>query len=51
MGAIISQIIITDKYFDDIFKKRKNNKIKNVDKNIIEQVEYKYTSLLPCCKR
>ena len=51
MGAIISQIIITDKYFDDILKKRKNNK--NLDKNIIEKVEYKYkyTYLLPCCKR
>lgn len=48
MGAIISQIIISELYFDKIFKEKKNKSKEFSEENKKYQ---KYYSKLPCCKR
>lgn len=51
MGAIISQIIISDLYFDKIFKEKKNKSYNLEEFSNDNKTYQKFYSKLPCCNR
>ena len=51
MGAIISQIIISELYFDKIFKEKKNKSYNLKEFSHENNTSQKYYSKLPCCNR